>query len=264
MKNILWSLVFFLFTAGICSAQTVLYFPQFVDGTQDRNSVVWATVLGVTNPAAPSTPAATGTITLTKDNGAPMNVTLFDINTGAIGNTFQLAGGQTKVFASASVVDIMGPQPLNTGFATVTSNLPVAGFLFFQDYGPYGTNPKTGQLIAEAAVLSATPLMRQETGVVQYAPQGTSTAIAVANPGTATANITFQLLDNNGNQIGSPVMRALAPNNHTAFFVPDLFPNVPPTLFGGSLRITSDTPLVSTGLFFQGNLFASLPIIPLP
>jgi hypothetical protein len=66
VKNIVWSIVFVLFAAGMCSAQSVLYLPQFADGTQD-GVVAWATVVLVTNPAPLGTPAASGTITFTQN-----------------------------------------------------------------------------------------------------------------------------------------------------------------------------------------------------
>src|SRR5438876_2879194 len=138
MKKIFSSLVLALLTVGVCSAQSTLYFPQFVDGTQDQNSVVWWTTIGVSNPADPGSPIASGTITLTNNDGTPMNITLFDLS-GKAGNTFQLAGGQTKVFLSPSTGS-PAPRPLVAGFATVTSNLPVVGFLTFLEGGPYGTN----------------------------------------------------------------------------------------------------------------------------
>src|SRR5262245_968724 len=101
MKRIFWSLALVVFAAGIGSAQTTLYFPQFVDGAQNpQGDVAWFTAIAITNAAAPGTPAASGTVTLTKDNGTPMNITLFDENDAPAGNTFQLAGGQTKFFVS--------------------------------------------------------------------------------------------------------------------------------------------------------------------
>src|SRR5262249_36571087 len=100
MKNVVLSLGLVLFVVGVCQAQSVLYFPQFVDGVQVQGPVFWASALAVTNPAAVGTPAATATITLTQDNGSPLNVQLFDENKAPVGNTFQLAGGQTKFFNS--------------------------------------------------------------------------------------------------------------------------------------------------------------------
>src|SRR5689334_22981117 len=96
MKNVVLSLGLVLFVVGVCPAQSVTYLPQFVDGVQ--GNVFWASAIVVTNPAAVGTPAANGSITLTSDNGTPLNVQFFDENKVPVGNTFQLAGGQTKFF----------------------------------------------------------------------------------------------------------------------------------------------------------------------
>src|SRR5262249_36893355 len=102
IKNILGSLVFALCAAGICSAQSSLYFPQVAVGSQGGGTF-WLTAMALTNPAGPGTPAASGTIKLTRDDGTPMNVTFVDENAASVGNTFQLAGGQTRFFFSANV-----------------------------------------------------------------------------------------------------------------------------------------------------------------
>jgi len=151
---------------------------------------------------------------------------------------------------------------LNVGFATVTSNLPLAAGLIFIEYGGAFGDP-----ISRAGVSAASPLTRQVTGAIRYTNKaGTSTdetAVAIANPGTGTAAITFQLFDLDGNAIGSPATRTLAAHNHTAFFVSGLFPNVGFAFFG-TLRFTSDNPIVATALDFSGNLFATSPVFPLP
>src|SRR5215467_3637196 len=87
MRNVLLGVPLVLFIVGVCSAQSVLYFPQFVDGP--LGSDVWATAIAITNPAALGTPPATGTITLTQDNGTPLNVQFFDETHAPISNTFQ-------------------------------------------------------------------------------------------------------------------------------------------------------------------------------
>jgi hypothetical protein len=263
MKRILWSLALVLTTAGVCSAQSVLNFAEFLDGTLDRNSVVWWTVIIITNPAALGTPVASGSITLTNDDGTPMNITFLDLNGGPAGNTFQLAGGQTKLFISPSTSSPI-PLPLKVGAATATSNLAVVGGTTIVEAGPYLNSSAAGFAINQAAVLSSPPLTRQETLVVELPQFGTRTALAAVNPGTGTATITFQLLDSSATQLVPPVTRTLAANHHTAFFVDELFPNAPAAILGGTLRITSDTAIASTALFFQGSLFSTLPVIPLP
>jgi hypothetical protein len=258
MKNILWSLVFVAFAAGICSAQSVLYFPQFADGTQD-GTVAWGTSITITNPASLGTPAASGTIAFTLDDGTPANITLVDYFGVPTGNTFQLAGGQTKIFQSAFLGGGSANKnpigPLRIGFVTVTSTLPVYAGLGFVEANLNG-------IIGAAGVPPATPLTRQVIGFIKN--DNTNTALAVANPGTSAATITFQILDGSGTSIVPQVTRKLAGKNHTAFFVPDLFPTAPFEIWG-TMRITSDQPIVSTALvFIPGGGFITTPVFPLP
>src|SRR5258708_34633365 len=93
MKNILWTLVFVFSAAGICSAQTTLYFPQFVDGNQPDASVYWGTLMAVTNPAGLNTAPASVEVVLRRESGAVMDITLADDTGQPTANTFQLAGG---------------------------------------------------------------------------------------------------------------------------------------------------------------------------
>jgi hypothetical protein len=256
MKNAIWSLVFIFSATGICSAQTTLYLPQFVDGAQLAAGVGWVSAIAVTNPAALGTPAASGTITLTNDNGTPLNLAFFDENgNGQVGNTFQLAGGQTKFFISPQG-NSNGPLAFNSGFAAVTSNLPVTSGIVFTEFalngGPIGTG----------GAPASSPLLRQAIFAIQDKGDQLGTGLAVANPGTGTATITFQLLDKSGNQIVAPVTRTLAANNHTAFFISELFPSAPSAVFG-TVRITSDQALVTVALVFQGATFGTVPVIPL-
>ena len=76
MKKIILSLTLMLFATGICSAQTALYFPQFVDGVPPGSGVRWISAIVVTNTAALGTPAASAGV-------APASVTV----------TFQRADG---------------------------------------------------------------------------------------------------------------------------------------------------------------------------
>jgi hypothetical protein len=253
MKTIVSGLVFLLFATGVCSAQTVLYFPQFVDGGPPGAGVAWISAITVTNPAAPGTPAASGTITLTSDNGTPLNLAFTDENDQPAGNTFQLAGGQTKIFQSpqGTSANIL---PFNSGFATVTSNLPVTGGSAFFDFNGNG-------IVGLGGAPASFPLTRQ--GIVAIKDSGTNTAVAVANPGAGTATINFQLLDKSGSQIGALATRTLVANGHTAFFLTELFPNAPSRV-AGTLRITSDKAIVTIALIFEGATFGAFPVFPLP
>jgi hypothetical protein len=253
IRSILWSLVYMFLLATVSSAQSLLYFPQIVDGT--ATGTQWSSALAITNTAAVGTAAASGTLTFTEEDGLPWNIALFDEQQRFVGSgsvSFQLSGGQTKIFLSN------GAGPLNQGFATISSNLPVTGTALFFEFSISGTNTNR---VSEAGVLPATPLTRQAILTVQDG--SVSTAVAVANPGTGSANITFQLLDTNGVSSLASVGRTLSAKNHTAFFVNQLFPNIPSQFFG-TLRITSDVPLITTGLVFEKNgQFATLAVFPL-
>lgn len=278
--RILFVLLCILAMTAICSAQNVLYFPQTADGIQS-DGISWGMMIAITNPAAPGTPAANGTLITRRDNGMegpPPGgrgwIVYGHITPPFLGGTeipFQLAGGQTIVFISPCESgqnqfcqsQSTAPYPVYTGSATVTSDLPLVGTLIFSEFGPAGR-------IAQAGISSATPSTKQEILAIApnsspgtlYPPNTATSALAVANPGTVTANITFQLLDANGVASAPPATKTLAPNNHTAFFVTEL---VPGATIAGTMRIVSDVPIVATALLFQSNgEFATFPVFPLP
>jgi len=254
MTKTIWCLVLILSWAAVCSAQTVLYFPQFVDGSQNGSSgVTWQSAIVITNPAAPATPVASGSITLTQDNGSPMNLTFVDENGASLPSTFQLSGGQTALFQSPQS-NSTSPLPFSSGFATVTSSLPVTGGLVFFESNSSGT-------FATAGVPPATALTKQGSVAVVFKETNSSTdvGIAFANPTASTATITFSLLDRSGNLIVPQATRTMATKNHTAFYVSQLFPNAPLPVIG-TLRITSDNAVACIALLFQNATFGSLPI----
>jgi len=267
MKSILWSGAFILFASCICQGQSVLYFPQFVDGSEG-DGVFWVTVIAITGePVGPLTVVPYGAVALTQENGAPMKIGLWDEGVDPAANPFFIDGGETHFFISPSGVhpgtslddlsSIDRGLPLNIGFATVTADVPITGVSVLFQFGPNG-------LIGQAEVPAATPLKRQTIFLVR--PFG-NTGVVLANPGTSTASVAFELLDRRGNPIVQEAMRTLAPNNHTAFFLTDLFPNVPSTIFesqfAGRIRIISDREIVSAALLFQKGTFVTNPIIPL-
>jgi hypothetical protein len=251
MRHLLWTLVLILLAASLCSAQSVLYFADFVDGSPGQG--FWASAIAVSNPAAAGTAVASGNITVTKFDGTPLNLTFVDDNLAPTTSTFQLAGGQTKVFYSPTLGGNL--QPFVNGFVTVTSNVSVsAGLVFIEGSSSFS-------VISQAGVPAVTPLMSQATVVIRNA--GENTGVAVAYPGTGTANVTYQLLDKSGALIVPALTKTLASNNQTAFYVSDLFPNAPAQI-AGTLRIISDKPIVAVALLIalpQG-LLSTIPTFP--
>ena len=245
------ALSFFWIVAAVtaCSGQSTLYFPQIADGAQG-GGINWISCLGLTNTASPGAPAATGSITFTQDNGSPWSLALIDETSQPVGTgstiSFQLAGAETRFYCTTGV------SPVATGFATVTSGPTVTGGAAFLEFADNG-NTAAGS----AGVLAASPLTQQ----MIFVARGEQTAVAIANHGTSTATITFQLLDKNGAVVLPSVTRTLAAKNHSALFANQLFPNIPARFFG-TLRITSSIPLVATSLIFDSQ-FYTVPVFSL-
>jgi hypothetical protein len=102
MKSILGSVAFILFAFCICQAQSVLYFPQFVDGSEG-DGVFWVTVIAITNPAGPGTPESFVTIALTQETGAPMKIELWDEGVDPAANpTGSLGAKRVSLFHPAA------------------------------------------------------------------------------------------------------------------------------------------------------------------
>ena len=260
MKRLILILAWAFSAESLASAQTMTtYFPQIAAGV--TGDIVWNTHMAFVNPAPIGTSPANVTLTLTKSDGTPHNVAHLLINmvtnvAAGAGKTItlQMSGGQSRFFAmNASSV------PLSVGYARVTSSAPVtATSVFISSFTATGTG------IGEAGVAASHALSRQAIFVVL--DEEADTAIAVANPNSATVNVTFTLHNTGGGVHRAPVIRMLQANNQSAFFVSELFPDLS-DFFVGTIRIsTSDaTPVSATTLLFHPDAqFGGLPIVPLP
>jgi hypothetical protein len=162
MKRKLSVLFFIVTTAAICSAQSTLYFPQVAEGVQ-ADGTQWGMIVAVTNPA---TQVTTFTLGVMKDDGTPWII------------NWQQNGCAQENGNQSSIVCDLGPghtallispgesghstTSLQTGFATVSSGpFPVSATAIFSESSRAGR-------IAQAGILSATPLTRQE--VIALAP----------------------------------------------------------------------------------------------
>src|SRR5215510_890174 len=97
MKRALCAFVLTLAVAGICSAQHTFYYPQVASGNYAGGH--WQTTIFITNS---ETAVASGSITLTRDDGGPLFLNWVDENGKPVasGNTigFQLSNGETRKF----------------------------------------------------------------------------------------------------------------------------------------------------------------------
>jgi len=261
MKRLGLTLLWVLAASVICSAQTLLYYPQIANGQQGGGTVV--TWLFVTNPNP--TELATGSIRFTQDNGTPFNIAFIDVDTGQLattGNTIafrDLRPGESRVYLAT------GTGPLLQGFGVLYSSVRVTSTALFSQYGSGGGPGNPGGLgaglIAEAAVSPVTGSVWQ--GVFFYMADDFDTAIALANPDPDnTAIITLQIYDRNGVPASPPKVTTLAPNNHTAIYMSQLYPNL--VGLDGTLQIISSVPLPAACLrFAPSGTFTTLPVIPL-
>ena len=101
MKRVLSVVIYCSLTAAICTAQSVMYFPQVAEGIQS-GGIQWGTIIAITNPAPPGSGNSTGTLNFMKDDGTPWTINWRQYGgQGSLGSTnsfviqFQLAAGQT-------------------------------------------------------------------------------------------------------------------------------------------------------------------------
>jgi hypothetical protein len=243
MKRVFLSVAFILAASAVCSAQT-FYFPQVAIGAYDGGS--WKTTIFLSNAM---TNTASGTITFTKSDGTAFfsNWTNEDGSPMSNGNviTFQLGPSESRRFTS--VTDM----PLTTGFATVMGNSgAVLGNAVFTNIDA------AGNLISEAGVPMAIPLGKQ--AIFIDTTDGFKTGVAIANPNQAALHIHFEVVNNAG-QIIMTSLRDLAPGQHMATFVHELFPDIPAMV--GRLQFYCTNPMVSVGMRFDQSFvnFTTMP-----
>jgi hypothetical protein len=212
----------------------------------------------VTNPAAIGTPAANVTIAFTQDDGTAWNLPFQDQDGNPVGsgNTInvQLSGGQTRFYQSDSFFANIKPAIL-TGYATVTSSLPVTAAGVFQEF-----NQATGTRIASAGVPPSTALTSQ---TIIYSVGGKSdTGVAFVNPGGSTANATLTLVGTGGVVLFPPVNVAIPAHQHFAKFVSQMFPNSHNTQ--GTMLIQTSSQVATIPLYFNADsTFFTAPVIPI-
>jgi hypothetical protein len=256
MKRVAWITFLILTAVSVCSGQTTFYYPHVANGVLGGG--VWKTTILLTNPAASG--AASGTITLTKDNsasataGSPFSEIAFVDQDGAPAAnggiiTFSIPGGQTRKYTST------GAGPYLGGFATVaTTTGTVSGTAIFSQFDG------GGRLIAEAGVPSASAVPNQAIFVDTIG--GYNIGVAYANPGAAGANITLSLLNSSAASVATTT-QVLGPGNHASSFTFQMFPGSPQ--IAGTMQVRSSAPLAAVAIRFDPSLtvFTTLPPVTL-
>jgi len=227
---------------GGLHSQAIAYLPQVGNGTGAGTTLKTSFI--VFNPT--DSPVQVR-LRLTNDAGQPFLITITDVGT-TDEFTLDLAPGETRLLQSE------GSGTVVAGAARVESSVPVGVSAVFGLY--------EGQTFrTEAGFGSSEPLTNF------FVPVDTSgsfnTGLALFNPGTAEASLTFTLRNADGTLADTSTL-TLGALQHVARFVVgqgELFPTV--SNFRGSLEVSSTQPISASTLRQNANplSYTSLPVV---
>lgn len=189
-----------------------------------------------------------GTVTCTtdflSDSGSPLLLS-FGGTTDSTRTDTLAARGSVHVQTTS---DPAGP--LTQGWARATCSAPVKASLLFRHFTAGGAAD------AEAGVNATTTPATEFVTFGQHQAGQPGTAVAYGNPSNGSALVTFAARNANGDVLAT-VDRTLASGAHGAENMSGLFGDQE---FTGSLRVTSDVPIVSFALNAEaGAVVSSLP-----
>lgn len=187
----------------LSSSRTSMIFPQVANGLFDGGSFKTSfLIVNISNSPA------NAVLTLTKDDGSPLPVTIPGFGTGS-SFTIPLSTG------AAVFLQTDGAGALAAGAASITSNSPIGASGIFSVFDGQGRlQTETG--VGDSPVLSDFTLPIDAHGDFD-------TGIAVYNPTNTDSSVDFQLFDANGILIDRIVQGSLKSRNHTALFFTQLF-----------------------------------------
>ncbi len=126
-----------------------------------------------------------------------------------------------------------------------------------------------GVTVSEASVPIAPPAFAlrvyTESQGAPDAVGSSETGIALVNPTSSSAVVTFELIQADGTSTGLTTSMTIPPGGQMARFVNELIPNTPAT-FSGVLRVSSATPIIGVGLRLTTNgggdvLMSTIPAV---
>jgi hypothetical protein len=141
-----------------------------------------------------------------------------------------------------------------TGWCQVFADRPISGVLVYQLLSG-------SDLVSEASVLSS-PRSKKFSLLISQLGSSTETGLALANPDEQPASIVLRRMASDG-QIKAETGFSLGSGEQTARFISQYFANGLAAQ-EGRVEILSSRPIIGVGLIYQGTIFATLPVIPLP
>ena len=260
-------LVFLILGANAAFSQvspaTLYYFPQLAVG--QTGDYVYQTVYTLINPG---TAAAQVKIEFCDDGGDPLSLEFKTLKDDSLGRKTSVdltipPNTTVAIYADNSLSGGLSYDPLKTGWAKVTSSVPVwASSTFALNLLPGYLG--SGHTVSAVGVPPVTSSQQFTIFAFRDFPEGepnpslTDVGVAVANPSDAAATLTATLFDINGVQLAQGPI-SLPPRGHTAKFTGEMFPTAP-SKFAGKIVVTSATPFAMMNLLIEGTLMTSLPV----
>jgi hypothetical protein len=220
---------------SLLSASAV--FPQIAFGGSYRTTIV------AMNPGA-------------KDSAAQLN--LVDSGGRTIPATSFRRSGQSVTLP----LDALGtarlesdtPETTLTGYARLLSAVAGNGSVLFR-------RVDGNRVLSEAGVGAARP--SKSFRIYIDNSNSAYSGYAIANPGSATANVSLKLRRTDGTAVGTPLRIAIDPGHHLAEFAIQRF-SAAQAGFEGTLEFTSDQPLWAVALRYDNleqDVFSTIPVL---
>jgi hypothetical protein len=159
--------------------------------------------------------------------------------------------------AYAQNVGVTNSGKLQVGYVVVTpTGTNTSGLAVFETFGEM----RFGGAI-QAGVLPADLVTRAMLFVTTNSRLSRDLGVAIANPQSADASITFLLCNSDGKQVATKTI-TVKTLNQSAQFITQLFAGqLPPSgEFDGTLFMSSTTPVGMVGLRFRGENFSAIPV----
>lgn len=236
------SLTVLFFLSSLLQARDFLL-PHVANGVYPGGSVRMTFVL-----FNPTDAVVSVEITLTRDDGTALTVTIPELGTGS-SFSLVLQSGETRLLQT----DGSGSLVAGAAKVVATGDIGVSGIFTLLD--------TAGNFQTEAGIGSSEPLT--EFVIPVDARGSSSTAIALFNFGTKTVTASFSLRDTSGEEKGT-ASRTLAPGEHVArFVIGEIITGI--SDFQGTLVIRVTGPVAALVLRQNASplSFTTLPVVPL-
>lgn len=149
--------------------------------------------------------------------------------------------------------------PVQTGYAVVTPSFGAPGVTVMETVGLRQSGQATQTTITPPQLIQSGIMFVNESVLLSK-----DIGIAVVNPNSSLASITFTVRKNDGTTLQTRTIQ-VPTRSQTVEFLTQIFANgsVLPTEFTGSVEIDSTAPVSVAGLRFRNGNYSAIPFVPL-